>query len=72
MKESDRSLLFDVLFGLLHQYEIQYDEALRFIHRYGKPFPSDYAAVSLALCKIDTAKEIISRLTLFLDTLDLE
>lgn len=70
MKESDRSMLLEVLLRMLHQYENQYKESLEFIRRYGSdPFASDYAAVAASLSRVEACKEILNQITLFLDTL---
>ena len=70
MTEYDRSMLLELLFRMLHQYEDQYKESLEFIRRYGREaFASDYAAVAASLSRVEACKEIMNQITLFLDTL---
>lgn len=69
MTDFERTMLLEVVMRLMHQYELQYQESLQFIRKYGNPFASDYAAVAAALSRLEACREILSQISLWLDTL---
>lgn len=71
MKSSEKALVLEVLFQILHTAEIRYQETKEFVVRYD-PFPSDYLSIAVALERVGVAQEIINRIVLLFDLIPTE
>lgn len=71
MKASEKSLVLEVLFQILHTAELRYQETKDFVIRYD-PFPSDYLSIAVALERVGVAQEVLNRMVLLLDLIPTE